>query len=247
MPATLYKYHIGDIVGDLECIDIEKDDKNVSIYVMKCTKCGRIKRMLGATIAYEHGIKHSACGKGLKTKDLVFYSHWESMRTRTTNPNYAHYMDYGGRGINSDAFANFIDFYDTMYDSYIEACIKYDKENVSLDRKDVDGNYCPENCKWVHIDEQKGNCRKTVYFVIIYPDGSSNVYRNVLKFARQRGYCPSCIADLINGRLKTYKGLRGFRIDRKSVTTNFTKDGEIIPSLVREDLGETPISVVPEV
>ena len=93
---AIYKYHIGDQVDDLLCIEKKKPSKGSgksTLYRMQCTVCGREKWMLGATIFRRSGTTHSACGKGFKTIDKRFYSEWCAMRTRTTNPNYEHYKD----------------------------------------------------------------------------------------------------------------------------------------------------------
>lgn len=37
------------------------------------------------------------------------------------------------------------------------------KEGLSLERIDVDGNYEPTNCKWIELQEQAKNKRKTKY------------------------------------------------------------------------------------
>lgn len=218
----IYKYDIGDIVDDLECIDIIhpiKGSRKSTTYVMKCRVCGRIKNMVGATIADHRGTTHKACGQFLKTKNPKFYRHWQQMRTRTTNPNVC-WKHYGGRGITSDEFKYFIDFYDVMFESYMRACEIYGEKNVSLERKDVDGSYTKENCEWIHINKQKSNWRKTVYFEIEFPDHHKEIHRNVNEFAKEHQLSVPCIRDLINGRLKTYKGYKAKRLDRKSVTTN---------------------------
>ena len=36
------------------------------------------------------------------------------------------------------------------------------ESDLSLERIDVNGNYCPENCKWIKIKEQYNNMRKTI-------------------------------------------------------------------------------------
>lgn len=212
----MYVYTITDQVDDLICTEIiypKKGSGKSTLYRMKCIKCGREKLMLGATIARRSGTTHAACGKGIKTRDKRFHSEWCAMRTRTTNPNYEHFDCYGGRGINSDAFKNFIDFYDTMYDSYIIACNMYGTKNVSLERIDTNGNYCPENCTWITLFDQKSNQRKTIKFEIIFPDGHIEHHKNLLKFARNYELNASALSDLIKGRLKTYKGYKGRRIE----------------------------------
>ncbi len=35
--------------------------------------------------------------------------------------------------------------------------------SLSIDRINVDGNYCPENCRWVTMEIQNGNKRNTIY------------------------------------------------------------------------------------
>lgn len=218
MRPRKYDYHVNDVIDDQKIIEIIpplKGSGDSVRFKVVCQKCGREKFMLGATLARRSGTKHSACGKTVKTKDKRFYSIWQNIRTRTTNTKYEHYNDYGGRGINSDEFKNFIDFYDSMYTSYKEACNRYGENNVSIERLDVNGNYCVSNCTWIPISEQKGNTRKTVYFEIEFPDGHTERYKNLQKYAKEFGLNASCLRDLLSGRLKTYKGLKARRLSRK--------------------------------
>lgn len=139
---SLEHIELGMVIDDMKCVKyILHPVRKTFAYLMCCEKCGRFKIMLPRTLKNRVGTTHKSCGQGLKTKNKRFYSEWQSMRTRTTNKNYEHYSDYGGRGISSEYFKYFIDFYDEMFSSYQEACLKYGEENVSLDRKDPDGNY----------------------------------------------------------------------------------------------------------
>ena len=80
------------------------------------------------------------------------YNLWVSMKERCNNPNNSRYHRYGGRGITvckewRDSFLNFKKWaYENGY-----------QENLSIDRKDNDGNYEPSNCKWATNKEQCNN------------------------------------------------------------------------------------------
>ena len=204
---------VGDKFDDMELIGETYNDKGIYCFIAKCCKCGREKLMIPNTLKRRSGTRHSSCGKGLKTINKTFHSRWTAMRTRTTNPNYAHYEDYGGRGINSDEFEYFIDFYDAMYESFVECSKKWGETNTSLERIDVNGNYCKDNCIWIHIDEQKGNQRKTVEFVATNEELGMEIHsKNLTKFCRDYNLNASCIRDVMTGRLTSYQGWKIERV-----------------------------------
>lgn len=87
------------------------------------------------------------------------YNIYYSMVGRCHNPHSTEYGRYGGRGIRvcEEWRADNTKFFEWARES------GYDPEDseLSLERIDVDGNYCPENCKWIKITDQYSNRRST--------------------------------------------------------------------------------------
>lgn len=92
-----------------------------------------------------------------------FYRKYQSILARCYNKNNDSYIHYWWRGITCE-WGSFIGFYNDMYQSYLEHLIKYWKWNTSIDRINVDGNYCKENCRWATREVQQNNKRNTVFY-----------------------------------------------------------------------------------
>lgn len=80
------------------------------------------------------------------------YRSWQAVKERCRNLNATGYENYGGRGISYDPLWElFENFYKDMGDR---------PEETELDRIDVNGNYCKDNCRWVDATTQMFNQRK---------------------------------------------------------------------------------------
>ena len=202
----------GDVVDDLICDGKVKKDAGYK-YVMRCRKCGRTKEMWSSIIRLHKGTTHKACGRGIKTKEPIFYSRWIAMRTRTTNENYHGAEYYSQKGINSDEFANFIDFYDKMYPPFKQLADKIGAENTSLERIDNDKSYTSENCIWIDKHLQPQNTSRVVKFKAIFPDGHYEICKNVREFARIYNLNGSTIMDCLNENRGTTNH-RGYKFVR---------------------------------
>ena len=82
---------------------------------------------------------------------------WANMCTRCNNPNSPRYADYGGRGIVvceewRHTFALFEKW--ALENGY--------SDNLTIDRIDVNGDYTPENCRFVTYIENNQNRRDNV-------------------------------------------------------------------------------------
>lgn len=95
------------------------------------------------------------------------YHVWQSLRMRCTNPRNCKYSRYGGRGITFDKkWEKFEGFLEDMYESYLEHFLIYGRKNTSLDRIDVNGDYCKENCRWATMKEQSRNKSVNIYVFV---------------------------------------------------------------------------------
>lgn len=100
------------------------------------------------------------------------YTSWQSMLRRCNNTKDDHFPDYGGRGISVCArwSASFEAFLSDMG-------VRPDK--CTLDRKDVNGNYEPENCRWATSQQQSRNRRSNVMLTAFGKTQCINDWRKV--------------------------------------------------------------------
>lgn len=79
------------------------------------------------------------------------YGIWALMKSRCGNPKITQYKYYGERGIKvCDEWSDFLAFYDWAINNGYS-------DTLTLDRRDVNGNYEPSNCEWVTMKEQCNN------------------------------------------------------------------------------------------
>lgn len=107
--------------------------------------CGCLNREIVENVSRKHGLRHHK-----------LYAIWTDVKTRCNNPNCKSYKNYGARGIKiSDEWLDFQTFYNDMFPIY--------KEGLTLERINVNDNYCKENCTWIPRVEQSLNKLNTLY------------------------------------------------------------------------------------
>lgn len=124
------------------------------------TSCGcyhsEIKREHMRKVS-EKNVKHGMARRGHTTS---LFTRWECMRSRCYYPKNIMYHRYGGRGIKvCDEWQEFEPFMEwALANGY--------RDDLALDRIDGDGDYCPENCRWVTQKENNRNKDDIVYLTV---------------------------------------------------------------------------------
>ncbi len=89
----------------------------------------------------------------------IFYTVWADMKQRCNNPKDTAFRNYGGRGI------KVCERWDKSYKAF-EADMGERPHKYELDRIDTEGDYTPENCRWISHQENLRNRRNTVCVTI---------------------------------------------------------------------------------
>lgn len=125
-------------------------------------ECGTVKTIIGAAMkngaTKSCGCLHIDRNKELFTKHGDFegklYRVRRAMINRCENPKDKHYALYGGRGITiCEAWHDYPTFKAWAESSGYKA-------GLTLDRKDPDKGYSPENCRWATMTTQARNRRQ---------------------------------------------------------------------------------------
>lgn len=99
---------------------------------------------------------------GLSSQDYAkLYDVWKHLRERCYKPNAKEYAAYGGRGIKvCEAWKN-------SFEAFSDWAIENGwKPGLTIERIDVNGNYAPDNCKFITKQEQRYNLQKSIFLTI---------------------------------------------------------------------------------
>jgi hypothetical protein len=123
--------------------------------------------------------KHGFCHKE------AIYEVWKTMRARCLNKNSKSYARYGGRGITvCEEWSDYQIF-------RIRAFENGYAKGLSIDRIDVNGNYCPENCRWADDFQQAVNTSRNIFATV------SGVTKSLSEWERALGIYSGSLSKFI--------------------------------------------------
>lgn len=160
--------HVGKSFGRLRVLGVRYFDHDKNRYFVVVCDCGTVKLTQEPGVLSGHTIscgcfnrefnqarrKHDHSHAGART---VEYTAWLNIKARCYRPRSHYYKYYGGRGIKVckrwlDSFADFL----LDIGPKPKGPPKY-----TIERKDVNGDYTPDNCVWATYAVQSRNKRNS--------------------------------------------------------------------------------------
>lgn len=130
-----------------------KSNDGHKMYHVKCNKCGFETNMRFSEISKAKSCKHRLIGGGyldvsIRWNNKKLAKTFKSMKQRCYNPSNKDYHHYGEKGVR-------------ICDEWLKNPLLFEQwalengyENgLSIDRKNSDKDYCPENCRWITLED----------------------------------------------------------------------------------------------
>lgn len=162
------KDHTGERYGRLTVVCATEERKtsgNNAIWLCRCD-CGKYVKVPSSEL--RDGARTKSCGclrRSSESKNKThggtherLYTVWMGMRRRCYDKSLKDYCRYGGRGISvCEEWKDYSSFRKWALENGYNEKAKYSE--CTLDRIDVNGNYSPDNCRFVSMIAQNNNKR----------------------------------------------------------------------------------------
>lgn len=202
----------GQEIGWLTVVGLAPKRGKKTYWTCRCRRCGNIKEVSVAALISG---RQKSCGclmrENNRTNRLTHgkrrtpeYEIWAAIKQRCSNPNNRAYKDYGARGIKMcERWLN-------DFTAFIADLGERPGKEYTVERRNNDGNYCPENCYWATDESQKNNRRDSVR---ITWRGET---KTLTQWARLTGIDPK----IVRSRIRNY----GWSVDEALTTPANRRD-----------------------
>ncbi len=161
------------------------DSKNGAVWRCRCS-CGTLRDIHGGALRAKQASICKRCQtntslKKARTENFAEYRSYVRLKNRCTNKNYKYFYRYGGRGI------KVCERWLHSFENFLADMGPKPTPQHTIDRKDNNGDYEPDNCRWATMSEQGVNKQNTIF--ITY-DGKTLPLRD---WAEITGLSYSCL------------------------------------------------------
>lgn len=174
--------------------DTGERKRNNVIWLCKCD-CGNTVKV--EAVSLKRGNTNSCGCLQKETAKIMMFKHgdckerlykiYNSMKGRCYNYKNDNYRLYGYRGI------KVCDLWVNNYLSFKKwALLNGYNDSLTIDRINTNGDYCPENCRWVNMEVQANN-RRGNHFITF-----QNKTKTVAEWAKELGIKYNCLSTRLS-------------------------------------------------